>query len=123
MKDLSRIIEAMSEEEAIGGPVATKYVKDVLLMNLWPAVIRIFYPMVVVDGVSYDTYHLGDALREMHLKEFFDATWVEVSIQWIDILMERAGIPQEWREALLRLFTELIELILARLMEQGGKNG
>jgi hypothetical protein len=114
MKDIARIIEAMSAEEAEARPIQTRYVKDIVLMNLWPAVIRNFYP---------NTYGYKDALYEMHLDYFedyerqraqFRQSWIDYTMKILEAWADYMGgvVPIEIRALTLEIAERALEYFL-----------
>lgn len=107
MRDIARIIMSLSAEEAMLLPIQTRFVKDYILTNLWPAVITSFYP---------DAYTIGDALHEAFLYDFFQSVWSE---QWINVtfdILQRLGIDEEVlaqvRDMLIEQIRELFKVVL-----------
>lgn len=113
VRDLVRISDSISPEEAMQNPAGTRYLKDMILRTLWPAVITSFYPP---DAEGNSTYTLGAALRETHLYDFFQYVY---SQQWINIVFDRLediGIGEEVltyvRDVLRSLLQELFKYVL-----------
>jgi hypothetical protein len=107
MKDIARIIEAMSEEEAQKNPTATRYVKDIILTNLWPAVIKDFYP---------EAYTLGDALKEVHLLEFYQYVWSRQWIMQVFDFLDLLGIDETVLQQLKDYLSQQLERIFKYIL-------
>jgi hypothetical protein len=108
MKDIARIIESISTEEAEARPIQTRYVKDYMLTVLWPAVIKEFYPQA---------YTLRDALSEAHLLDFFNYVW---SNQWIMVmfdLLRTVGIDDDVLEAIRQQLLDTLESIFKEILK------
>ena len=106
MRDIARIVESLSAEEAAINPTATRYVKDYILMDLWPAVIKDFYPPDM-EGLS--TYTLGAALREVHLYDFYQYVWTHQWINQLFDLLETVGIDEATLEKLDAVLRGMLE--------------
>lgn len=101
MKDIARIFDSISAEEAQEFPVATRYVKDIVLLHYWPGVIQDFYPNGYTMQNALHECHLADWWEYRQAREDFRQKWIDMTIEIIRVAIGDIPLDENIKQFLI----------------------